>query len=268
MSLTRNLDKAKEAYKKGDKKASIAAHKSPASETSEMAPEEHKHSGKYIKSAIYGGLDGTVTTFAVVAGVAGASLNAGIVLIMGFANLVADGLSMAIGDYLSTKSEREYQAAEKERELWEFRNYPEGEKKELLEIYIAKGIPEKEAKVIVDTLAKNENAWIDVMMVEELGIVENNESPLKNAFVTFVSFAIFGFIPIAAYVAAKLFGLFGHETFLIACILTGLTMFVLGALKVRVTGKNWVYSGFEMLIIGGITAAAAYGVGYLLSGLA
>ena len=88
---------------------------------------------------MYGGLDGIITTFAVVAGVAGASLSAGVVLILGFANLIADGISMAIGDYLSSKSEREYEAAERKREAWEVEHYPEGEKKELVELYEAQG---------------------------------------------------------------------------------------------------------------------------------
>jgi VIT1/CCC1 family predicted Fe2+/Mn2+ transporter len=261
MSLTRSLDKAREAYKNKDKKASMLAH-------SQSAPEEHKTSGHYIKSAIYGGLDGTITTFAVVAGVAGASLNAGVVLILGFANLIADGLSMAIGDYISTKSEREYQAAERERELWEARNYPEGEKQELVEIYMDKGLPKKDAEKIVQTVSKHEKAWIDIMMVEELGIVESDESPLKNAVVTFFSFAAFGLVPILAYVLSLWLGLFENATFAVACILTGITLFTLGALKVKVTGKNWMHSGTEVLIIGGIAATAAYLVGYLLSGLA
>lgn len=262
MSLTRSLDKAREAYKNKDKKASMLAHIQKQS-----APEEHKTSGQYIKSAIYGGLDGTITTFAVVAGVAGASLNAGVVLILGFANLIADGLSMAIGDYISTKSEREYQAAERERETWEARNYPEGEKQELVEIYMDKGLPKKDAEKIVQTVSKHEKAWIDIMMVEELGIVESDESPVKNALVTFFSFAAFGFVPILAYVLSLWLGLFTDSTFLVACILTGITLFTLGALKVKVTGRNWAYSGAEMLLIGGIASAAAYLVGFLLSGL-
>ncbi|MGV8168686.1 MAG: VIT1/CCC1 transporter family protein [Candidatus Nanoarchaeia archaeon] len=261
MSLTRSLDKARDAYKTRNKAASIAAHNT-------SAPEKHQRSGQYVKSAVYGGMDGTITTFAVVAGVAGASLNAGIVLILGFANLIADGLSMAIGDYLSTKAEREYHAAEREREAWEVKNYPEGEKKELMEIYQEKGIPEKDAKVIVNTFAKHEKAWVDVMMVEELGIVESDESPLKNALVTFFSFALFGLVPLLAYVLAMWLGVFSASTFLIACILTGITLFILGSVKTKVTGKSWFKSGFETLVIGGITAAAAYGIGHLLAGLA
>ena len=121
---------------------------------------------------------------------------------------------------------------------------------------------------MVDTLSKHEKAWVDVMMVEELGIVEEQESPLKNALVTFFSFGIFGFIPLVAYVFAGLVPFLANNTFIVACILTGLTLFVLGAQKVRITAKNWFVSGIEMLVLGGIAAAAAYGIGALLQGLA
>lgn len=258
--LSRNLDKAKEAFKNKDIEATKDAHKNKY--------EPHMESGKYIKSIIYGGLDGIITTFAVVAGVAGASLDVGIVLIMGFANLIADGLSMAIGDYLSTKAETEYQQIERARETWEVEHYPEGEKHEMIEIYMKKGMAEEDAVQMTEILSKNKETWINVMMVEELGIVENNESPIKNALITFFSFLIFGFIPLIAYVTSSFIPGMSESTFLIACILTGITLFILGALKVKVTAKNWFYSGFEMLIVGGIAAIAAFLIGKLLSGMA
>jgi VIT1/CCC1 family predicted Fe2+/Mn2+ transporter len=262
--ITRSLDKAKAAFKNQDPAASRKAHQVGI----EGAVEEHKQDqGKYIKSLVYGGLDGIITTFAVVAGVAGAALSPGIVLILGFANLIADGLSMAIGDYLSTKAEQEYSRAERERELWEVRHYPEGEKQEMVELYVDKGIPQKDAETVVDILSKNDKAWVDIMMVEELGIVEDDESPVKNALVTFFSFLVFGFIPVVAYVIARFLPAM-ENTFLLAAILTGVTLFLLGALKVRITGMNWFKSGFEMLLVGGIAAGAAYGIGVALSGLA
>lgn len=255
--LTRNIDKAREAFKKKDVKAAIEAHSGSI--------EQHKKEGKYIKSVIYGGLDGIVTTFAVVAGAAGASLSAGIVIILGFANLIADGLSMAIGDFISTKAEREYQKAERSREAWEVEHYPEGEKKEMVEVYINKGLSKEDANKLVSIISKNKKAWIDVMMVEELGIIESEENPLKNAVATFLSFGIFGFIPLLAYVILPFVNL---NIFLLASILTAITLFALGALKVKITGKNWLKSGFEMLMVGGIAATAAYIIGYLLAGLA
>ena len=268
--ITRSLDKAKEAFRTRDIKASIAAHSAGARPLAPAdAAERHTQAqGRYIKSVVYGGLDGIITTFAVVAGVAGASLSAGIVLILGFANLIADGISMAIGDYLSSKSEREYQNAERTREAWEVEHYPEGEKKELVEIYTSKGIPEKDAEAMVAVLAKNPKAWVDIMMVEELGIVGSDESPLANAVATFFSFGIFGFIPLLTYVVATFVPFLRANSFLIAAILTGATLFTLGAVKVRITGKKWFLSGLETFVIGGITAAAAYGVGVLLGGLA
>lgn len=262
--FTRNLDKAREAYKSKDVEAAKKAHDGKV----EQADENHSTAGQYIKSVIYGGLDGIITTFAVVAGVAGAALSPSVVLILGFANLIADGLSMAIGDYLSTKAEIEFQQAERKREAWEVENYPEGEKLELKELYMSKGMAEEDAVRIVDIISKNRETWVDIMMVEELGIVEEEESPLKNAVVTFLSFIVFGFIPIFTYVLSKLIPNIAINTFTLSCILTSLTLFTLGALKVKVTEKNWFVSGLEMLIVGGIAAAAAYGIGILLSGIA
>lgn len=260
--LTRSLDKAREAYKNKDKKASVIAH------TKKSSPESHKKGGEYIKSAIYGGLDGIITTFAVVAGVAGASLSMGVVIILGFANLFADGLSMAIGDYLSTKAEREYQSAERKREQWEAENYPDGEKRELIEIYIDKGIPLNDSKKIVNIISKHKKAWVDLMMIEELGIIESNQSPIKNSLVTFGSFCIFGFIPLLTFILTSLIPSIKGMQFQIATILAGLTLFILGALKTRFTGRNWFISGIEMFLVGGIAASAAYVIGLLLGGLA
>lgn len=261
---SRDIQQAKAAYKHRDREASRRAHAA-------SAYEKHQQStGRYIKSVIYGGLDGIITTFAVVAGVAGADLSAGVVLILGFANLIADGLSMAIGDFLSTRAENEYNAAERQREAWEVENYPEGEKKEMVEIYMEKGLSEDEAKQVVEILSRHPEVWIDTMMVEELGILESDESPLGNAAATFLSFGAFGFVPLAAPLAAMLLpgaGL-GAMAFPAACALTALTLFALGALKVRITGRHWLRSGFEMLLVGGLAAVAAYGVGAALAGLA
>ncbi len=265
--LTRRLDEARDAWKKKDGEAARRAHLPSA----KPAFAEEKHTtgrGKYIKSVIYGGLDGTITTFAAVAGVAGAALSPGIVLIMGLANLVADGLSMSIGDYLSSKSETEYEAAERAREAWEVENYPEGEKRELKEIYVARGMSEKDADDVVEIIAKDKESWVDTMMIEELGIIPSDESPLGNALATFLSFAVFGFLPIAAYVLALFIPALRNAQFPLACGLTGATLFGLGALKTSITGKSWLVSGLEMLVVGGIAAAAAYAMGLLLGGLA
>jgi VIT1/CCC1 family predicted Fe2+/Mn2+ transporter len=264
--FTRDLDKAKEAFAKKDAEASKAAHMKGQAGAS--ASERHSAGGKYLGSIVYGGLDGTITTFACVAGVAGAGLGPGIVLIMGFANLIADGLSMSIGDYLSTKSEREYERAEREREAWEVDNYPEGEKEELRELYEAKGMSPEDARSVVDLVSKHRDAWVDIMMVEELGIVKSDESPLGSALATFASFATFGFLPLLAYVAASFLPGIGGASFPASVALTGATLFTLGAAKTRITGMSWLKSGMEMLLVGSVAAACAFGIGALLGGLA
>lgn len=260
--ITRNLEKAHDAYRRHDPEASRKAH------TGGNAPEEHQTGhGQYIKSFVYGGLDGIVTTFAVVAGVTGANLSASVVLILGVANLIADGISMAFGDYLSTKAENEYMAMERGRETWETRNYPEGEKREMVELYVEKGISPEDAKIAVGALSKHEKPWVDIMMIEELGLVENRESPLKNALVTFTSFAFFGSVPVLIYVVARFIPFFAARTFATASILTGITLFILGTLKIYFTRQPWYRAGLEMLLLGGFAAAAAYFVGVLLGGL-
>jgi vacuolar iron transporter family protein len=261
--ITRNLNNARDAYLRHDPEASKKAHKNTC------APEKHQiKRGLYIKSFVYGGLDGIVTTFAVVAGVAGANLSANVVLILGAANLIADGISMAFGDYLSTKAENEYMAKEKEREIWETRNYPDGEKREMVEIYTGKGIPKDEAEEIVRILSKHEKPWVDIMMAEELGLIEKTESPVKNAFVTFASFNLFGAIPILIYTIARFIPFFAARTFITAGIITGIALFILGTFKVYFTHKAWLRAGMEMLLLGGLAATAAYFVGVLLGQLA
>lgn len=250
----------RESYKSNDTEASKIAHQIASTE-------KHKTEGNYIKSLVYGGMDGIITTFAIVAGVVGASLSTGAILILGVANLLADGFSMAIGDYISTKAEKDYEKSERKREAWEVKNYPEGEKLELIRVYMDKGLSEDDSKKIVDIISKNEEAWVDIMMVEELGIVPNDESPIKNALVTFASFIVFGAIPVLGYVLGIRIEFIRNNVFVFDCILTGITIFILGAVKAKITEENWIKAGLETLFIGGAAAGIAYTVGIILSAL-
>jgi len=131
MGISKRLEEARKAYEKGDMKGSARAH---ARKTIKQAEEKHGGAGsQYLGEMVYGGLDGIITTFAVVTGVAGAQLGTSVILILGLANLFADGFSMAVGAYLSTKSEQEYYRKEYEREAWEeygvvFKGHPKLEK--------------------------------------------------------------------------------------------------------------------------------------------
>ena len=260
--VSRDLNAAKDAFSNADVAASRAAHD---------AHGEAGHAGeagKYVKSLVFGGLDGTITTFAVVAASKGGSLSANVVLLMGFANLVADGLSMGFGDYLSSKAELEFAKTEKKREKWELENYPEGEKKEMIELYMARGVSEDDATLVIETLAKYKNFFLDLMMVEELGLMppDETDSPVKNGLVTFVAFAMFGFVPLVPYVFGEAIGgANGNAMFGSACGLTALTMAALGAAKAKFTNQNMASSALYMLLNGSLAAASAYLVSFAIS---
>jgi len=222
----------------------------------------------YLSDFVYGGIDGSVTTFAIVAGVTGASLSPTIVLILGFANLFADGFSMAVGNYLSTKSKKEYADKIRKSEEHSVINIPKEETEEIREIFSEKGFSGQQLDDAVEIITSNKEVWVDTMMKDEFGIFEDPTSPLKSAFVTFVSFNLIGFIPLLAYILSYFSNSFRGNTFTLSIILTSIAFFIVGSVKGRIIGKRWVFSGFETLLIGGAAAVIAYVVGYLLRGLA
>lgn len=249
---------AQSAFAAGDVEASKAAHAT-------MALEKHGGTGsEYVKAIVFGGLDGIITTFAVVASVKGADLGVSIVLIMGFANLLADGVSMGFGEFLSGDAENRYIKTEKKREEWEMKNNPEGEIQEMIELYEGKGFSTEDATTIISTMANNYEFFVNHMMVEELGMMspdDEDPTPLQQGGVMFASFMCFGFIPLLAYVAFSsvtddidlLFGL--------ACALTAVALFGLGAFSSRFNSSSWYSQGFWVLGNGITASSVAYGIG-------
>eukprot|EP00161_Ancyromonas_sigmoides_P018477 TRINITY_DN5110_c0_g1_i1.p1 TRINITY_DN5110_c0_g1~~TRINITY_DN5110_c0_g1_i1.p1 ORF type:complete len:280 (+),score=100.77 TRINITY_DN5110_c0_g1_i1:59-898(+) len=261
----RDLGAAKKAYLAGDVEAAARAH------STQVAHEDHApESGKYIKSIVYGGLDGIITTFSVVASVAGAQLSTSVVLILGFANLFADALSMGVGDAISSKAENELNRSERAREKWECDNFIEGERREMVELYHQKGLSLEDAETVVSILSKDTEFFVDIMMVEELNLMplDESESPVKNGMVTFASFVVFGLIPLVAYLVtaetskvAK-----GSDTvFIVACVLTALTLFALGAVKAKIVRQKWWLGGLHMLLVGIVTAAVSFLIGLTIA---
>ncbi|MDP3975671.1 MAG: VIT1/CCC1 transporter family protein, partial [bacterium] len=129
------ITRLQKAHRQQDMEAVKKEHTHQAIQHHLDHPDEHQEAGKYLPEAVYGASDGIVTTFAIVSGVVGADLSTSIILILGFANLLADGFSMAAGNYLSIKSEKEYHREEYRREKWEVENYPKGEIEEIRQIY-------------------------------------------------------------------------------------------------------------------------------------
>ncbi len=190
-----------------------------------------------LKPIIFGGLDGILTSFAIVAGAAGGQLSPKTVLILGFSNIFADALSMGVGEFLSSKAENEWILSEREREMWEMENYPEGELKEMEEIYVGKGMSPDDAQLVVATMAKYKDFFVDVMMVHELDLRVPEDDYLQENFqegiVMFCSFAAFGAFPLLGYVIIPTsFPDLSTETlFMSACVVTGIVLFLMGCVK-------------------------------------
>jgi len=263
--MSSRVREAQKAFEKDDLEASKRAH---AEKRTEEEAFHRRTVGKYIGDFVFGALDGIITTFAVVAGVAGASLHSSVVLILGFANLLGDGCSMALGSYLSTKSEQQYGERERKREEWEIERIPELEREEIKQIYRKKGFQGEDLERAAQILTSNKKTWVDTMMLEELNIVREEKSPRMSGLATLAAFTTVGFVPLLAYVAALLAPGLKPVTFPIAVGMTFVTIFIAGSARSYVTGKRWWKAGIEMTLVGGLAACAAYVVGYLLGGLA
>ena len=215
----------------------------------------------YIRDFIYGGIDGAVTTFAVVSGVSGAELSPSIVLVLGFANLAADGFSMAASNFLGTRAEREDLERLERVELRHIAAAPEGERNEVREIYRKKGFEGDELEKAVELITADKDRWVRTMLTEEYGLPAEIRSPTRAALATFVAFVICGLIPLLPYLA-------GHSSsFLLSCIMTGATFFLIGSFKSRWSTSGWLRSGLETLLVGALAAVLAYLVGVFLKEL-
>lgn len=220
---------------------------------------------EYIAEFVYGGIDGSITTFAVVAGAAGANADIRWVLIFGFANLIADGFSMSVGNYFSSKADRDNYDKHEAIEYWEIENLREKEIEEVREIYEAKGFKGKLLNDVVNTITSNKKVWVDTMMKEELEMTRESKSPLSTAIATFVSFNVVGLIPLLAYIVALFTDVNRDALFPISCVGTGASLILVGYLRGVVTDINKTKSILQTLLLGGLAAAFAYFVGEVLA---
>jgi VIT1/CCC1 family predicted Fe2+/Mn2+ transporter len=223
----------------------------------------------HFEDFIYGAFDGSVTTFAIVAGAIGASLSPVIVLILGFANLGADGFAMAVGNYQATKARIEYIQKERKREEWEIEHMEESEKQEIRDIYAKKGFSKELLDEIVNVITARKKVWVDTMMKEELGLIEDDRKPLDTALSTIFGFAAIGIIPIIPFVFLYVSGLSLsiQQSFFYSSISTCGSFFLIGLIKGKIVKKPLIRSGLVTLLIGIIAATVAYFVGNILGNL-
>lgn len=222
----------------------------------------HTPGGSIVRELVFGANDGLVAAFAVASGVNGAGVQSKVILIAGFAELLGGTISMALGAYLSTKSQIEYYRGEMNREGYEVDNFPEVERQEVREIYEAKGFKGEILEKIISHITSDKRRWVDIMMREELGLsLDQTTGPLRSGIATGGAYAFGALMPILPYLFMR------PDSGLVAsAVLTLSVLFGVGAAKTVVTGKNSWRSGFESMAIGGLAAAATFIAGKLFAG--
>jgi VIT1/CCC1 family predicted Fe2+/Mn2+ transporter len=236
---------------------------------------EHEHSAEaikrrlaqgprhnYLRDWIYGGIDGSVTTFAVVSGVAGAQLPSWVILVIGFANLFADGFSMAASNYLGTKAEHDDLKRLEAVENRHIDSFPEGEREEVRQIFQQKGFAGEDLSRIVQLITADRRRWVRTMLTEEYGLPYEVRSPWIAALSTFSSFFVCGLIPLLPYLFQF------TDAFMLSFITTAATFFAIGSVKSRWSTTSWLRSGMVTLLVGAIAAGLAFTAGLILGGFA
>ncbi len=223
---------------------------------------ESWHKKINVREIVFGFNDGSVSTIALLAGVTGGALARGQILVAGFSGVAAGAISMAIGAYISSKSEIEHNDSEIEREKREIEEVPEIEREEVRQLYMRKAdFAEDELAVVVNRTTSNKGKWLDFMAREELGFFkERFENPIKVGLVMLLAFLAGGLVPLTPYLIISI----PQSSFLAASVMTYISLFIIGVWKTTFTNKHWLLSGGEMVIIGILAAIIPYLIGELL----
>jgi VIT1/CCC1 family predicted Fe2+/Mn2+ transporter len=222
---------------------------------------KHDRPRHNVSDAVLGGIDGCITTFAIVTGAVGAGFPPYVSLILGVANLLADGLSMAVSNYESIKAHNEFIDAMRREEERHIEQVPEGEREEIRQIFAQKGFADAALEHIVQTITADRRLWIETMLAEEHGLHGPHPNPLRSGAVTFAAFVLIGVIPLLPLLITTL----SVPTQLYASVaLAAVVFFAIGSLKSLVFGQPAIKSGLATLLTGGAAAGIAYVVGYLL----
>lgn len=209
----------------------------------------------YLGDAILGAVDGGVTTFGVIAGAIGGGFGGQVIVILGFAKLVSDGFSMAVSNFLRARSQHERIEEARRNERHHIRHIPEGERREIRQIFANKGFEGEILDRIVETLSEDEDQWVDIMLSEELGLPRQAPNPLGAAGSTFGAFLLVGLIPLIPFLLPWLDL---SQAFRISGAITGLAFLGVGVLKGLALKRPWLVSGIQTLLTGGGAAAIAF----------
>ncbi|HET8792700.1 MAG TPA: VIT1/CCC1 transporter family protein [Nitrososphaeraceae archaeon] len=230
--------------------------------------EPHIKESSYIRDVVFGFGDGVNTSLGIVAGIGGATIGVDIVILAAIIGMFTGAKAMAVQNYLAVKSQKEILESEIEREEYEIENKPEDERKEIEQIYKAKGFEGDELKLVVDRITSDKKIWLKTMLTEELGLnLEIIGNPIKGAFVMFVSFLIGGVLPILPYFIVKIGFINNFVALMIAISISLASSFIIGAIKGRLAKKSWIKGGLEMSLLGTGIALLGYGIGSEMNNL-
>jgi len=229
--------------------------------TDGASPEiHHQHrdvTGGWLRPTVFGMMDGLVSNFALIAGVAGAghSVSVRAVSLAGLAGLVGGAFSMATGEYVSVQSQNESTLAEVEVERYEIRHNSAAEQAELAQLYVERGVNPELAKQVAAQLSRDPDQALTIHVREELGTdPQGLPSPWTAAGSSLASFSLGALIPLLPYLC-------GARVLWLSAILALVALFVAGAVTARFTERDWVFSGARQLVLGGLAAAVTFGVG-------
>jgi VIT1/CCC1 family predicted Fe2+/Mn2+ transporter len=221
----------------------------------------HEHAdvtGGWLRPAVFGAMDGLVSNFALIAGVAGGGVDRSVIILAGLAGLAAGAFSMAAGEYTSVATQAELAEAEISLEREELRTNPDAEERELADMYVAKGLEPELAKEVARQLHLDPDRALDVHTREELGVTLGDlPSPRLAAASSFVAFAVGALVPVMPY-------LLGAQTLWPAVVVSLLGLFLTGAAVTRLTSRPWWYGGIRQLVLGSTAAALTYAFGNLV----
>lgn len=213
-----------------------------------------------IREVVFGMEDGMVSTLGSITGIAAATGNHFTVILAGFVIICVESISMAVGSFLSSKSEKEIDEHKLHEERAEIQKYPEEEEKELVEMYVNDGWPQELATQMAAVARENPDMMLTEMAYRELGIIPGNlENPLKNGLFMFVSYIIGGLVPLIPYIVLPI-----HSAVPISIVVTLVGLFILGAVTTKFSKRSWWKSGLEMLALAAFAAAVGYAVGQLI----
>ncbi|QGX39481.1 VIT1/CCC1 transporter family protein [Permianibacter aggregans] len=216
-------------------------------------------SASHLPDAVLGGIDGCVTTFAVVSGTIGAGFDPIVALILGIANLIADGFSMAISNSQAIRAQHEHIQHARQIETMHIETIPEGEREEIREIFRQKGFDGETLERIVSTITEDKNRWLDTMLREEWGLSTNLPVPWRSGVATFLAFVGVGLMPLLPFLWPELDT---NTRFAISASLAALMFFSIGWLKGRVLQQRAWRAGLQTLFTGGSAAMLAYIAGH------